>query len=153
MTILANTSLSMSNSSFVFAQQSAYTSIELYSLVFGAFIVFLLASWFLDGKTKPFEKLMASIIAFLLSVCNALISFSLAIITVQDAGFIQQSNILNQTIVAQQQAILPMIIMQNSVTWEVICWIIVILTFINIINSILVLVDYTRITGVKKGDL
>lgn len=150
MTILANTSLSMSNSSFVFAQQNAYTSIELYSLIFWSFVVFLLASWFLDGKTKPFEKLLASILAFLLSVCNALVSFSIALMSPINAGFIQQAPPA-QIITAQQQIILPTMIMQNSITWEIICWIILILAFINIINSILVLVDYVKITGVKKG--
>jgi hypothetical protein len=149
MTILANTSLSMSNSSFVFAQQNAYTSMELYSLIFGSFVVFLLASWFLDGQTKPFEKILASLIAFIISVCSALTSFSIAIVSSIDAGFIQGAG----KDITQQQAILPTIIMQNSITWEVICWIIVALTFINIINSIIVLVDYSRITGVKKGGL
>lgn len=152
MTILANTSLAMSNSTFVFAQQSAYTSMELYTLIFVSFIIFIMASMFLDGKTKPFEKLIASLIAFILAVCNALVSFSLAIITVQDAGFIQQAS-GPQVVVAQQQAILPMVIMQNSITWEVVCWIIVTLAFVNIVNSILYLVDYVKITGVKKGGI
>jgi len=125
---------------------------ELYSLIFWAFVVFILASWFLDGQTKPFEKLLASIIAFLLSASNAFLSFSIALMSPVSAGFIQQAP-QSQVVASQQMAILPSMIMQNNITWEVMCWIIVILAFINIINSILVLVDYTRITGVKKGGL
>jgi hypothetical protein len=150
MTLLTNASLSMPNSSIVFTQQSAYTSFELYYAIIGLFAIFVLASLFLDGKTKPFEKLIAAIIAFLLSIINAYASFSLAIIKVGDAGFIQQ---IDPAILSQQQSIVPMVIMQNTIMWQVACWIIAILCFINIINCILVLMDYSRITGVKKGGL
>ena len=150
MTLLTNASLSMPNSSIVFIQQSAYTSFELYYAIIGLFAIFVLASLFLDGKTKPFEKLIAAIIAFLLSIINAYASFSLAIIKVGDAGFIQQ---IDPAILSQQQSIVPMVIMQNTIMWQVACWIIAILCFINIINCILVLMDYSRITGVKKGGL
>jgi len=150
MTLLTNASLSMLNSSIVFTQQSAYTSFELYYAIIGLFAIFVLASLFLDGKTKPFEKLIAAIIAFLLSIINAYASFSLAIIKVGDAGFIQY---INSSFISQQQSIVPMVIMQNTSMWQVACWIIAILCFINIINCILVLMDYSRITGVKKGGL
>ena len=150
MTLLTNASLSMPNSSIVFTQQSAYTSFELYYAIIGLFAIFVLASLFLDGQTKPFEKLIAAIIAFLLSIINAYASFSLAIIKVGDAGFIQQ---IDPAILSQQQSIVPMVIMQNTIMWQVACWIIAILCFINIINCILVLMDYSRITGVKKGGL
>jgi len=150
MTLLTNASLSMPNSSIVFTQQSAYTSFELYYAIIGLFAIFVLASLFLDGQTKPFEKLIAAIIAFLLSIINAYASFSLAIIKVGDAGFIQQ---IDPAILSQQQSIVPMVIMQNTTMWQVICWILAILCFINIINCILVLMDYSRITGVKKGGL
>jgi len=150
MTLLTNASLSMPNSSIVFTQQSAYTSFELYYAIIGLFAIFVLASLFLDGKTKPFEKLFAAIIAFLFSITNAYASFSLAIIKVGDAGFIQT---IDPVILSQQQSIVPMVIMQNTSMWQVICWILAILCFINIINCILILMDYSRITGVKKGGL
>jgi len=150
MTLLTNASLSMPNSSIVFTQQSAYTSFELYYAIIGLFAIFVLASLFLDGKTKPFEKLFAAIIAFLLSIINAYASFSLAIIKVGDAGFIQY---INSSFISQQQSIVPMVIMQNTSMWQVVCWILAILCFINIVNCILVLMDYSRITGVKKGGL
>jgi len=147
MTILANTSLYMSNSSFVFSQQNAYTSMDLYYALIALLSVFILASLFLDGATRPFEKLFAAIMAFLFAISNALASFSLAIITVGDAGFVQQE--IN-SITVQQQSIIPTIIMQNAITWQVISWILVILCFINIINCILVLIDYSRLSKVKK---
>jgi hypothetical protein len=150
MTLLTNASLSMPNSSIVFTQQSAYTSFELYYAIIGLFAIFVLASLFLDGQTKPFEKLFAAIIAFILSLANTYTSYSLAIIKVGDAGFIQN---IDPLILSQQQSIVPMVIMQNTIVWEAICWIIVILCFVNIINCILVLNDYSRITGVKKGGL
>jgi len=150
MTLLTNASLSMPNSSIVFIQQSAYTSFELYYAIIGLFAIFVLASLFLDGQTKPFEKLLAAIIAFLLSIINAYASFSLAIIKVGDAGFIQY---INSSFISQQQSIVPMVIMQNTSMWQVVCWILAILCFINIVNCILVLMDYSRITGVKKGGL
>ena len=150
MTLLTNASLSMPNSSIVFTQQSAYTSFELYYAIIGLFAIFVLASLFLDGQTKPFEKLLAAIIAFLLSIINAYASFSLAIIKVGDAGFIQY---INSSFISQQQSIVPMVIMQNTSMWQVVCWILAILCFINIVNCILVLMDYSRITGVKKGGL
>lgn len=150
MTILTNASLSMPNSSIVFVQQNAYTSMEFYYAIIALFSIFILASLFLDGKTSPFEKLFAAIMAFVFSVGNALSSFSLAIISYGSVGFFQQ-NTTNATF--QQQAIAPIIIMQNSITWQVICWILVILCFVNIINCILVLMDYSRIKGVTKGAL
>jgi uncharacterized membrane protein len=140
----------MPNSSIVFTQQSAYTSFELYYAIIGLFAIFVLASLFLDGQTKPFEKLFAAIIAFMLSIINAYASFSLAIVKIGDAGFIQQ---IDPAILSQQQSIVPMIIMQNISMWQVVCWILAILCFINIINCILILMDYSRITGVKKGGL
>jgi len=152
MTLLTNTSLLMPNSSIVFTQQSAYTSFELYYAIIGLFAIFVLASLFLDGQTRPFEKLFAAVMAFLFSISNAYASFSLAIVKVGDAGFIQQANGA-QVIASQQQVITPMIIMQNTSMWQVICWILAILCFINIINCILILMDYSRITGVKKGGL
>lgn len=152
MTVLSNVSLLMPNSSIVFTQQNAYTSFELYYVITGLFAIFVLSSLFLDGKTRPFEKLFAAIISFLLSIVNAYTSFSLAIIKVGDAGFIQQAN-GSQVIASQQQVIVPMIIMQNAQIWQVVCWILALLCFINIINCILILMDYSRITGVKKGGL
>jgi hypothetical protein len=66
---------------------------------------------------------------------------------VDNGGVIQSgSNPLNQTF-----AMVPTIIMQNATTIQVINWLIVILCFVNIINCILVLMDYSRIKGVKKG--
>lgn len=151
MTVLTNLSLSLSNSSFVFSQQNAYTSFELYYAVIALFSVFMVASLFLDGKTKPFEKLFASLIAFLFSFSNALASFSLAIVRDVNAGFIQQTGV-GAVIVTQQQAVIPVIIMQNTMTWQIVSWILLILCFVNVINCILVLMDYSRNVGVKKGD-
>jgi hypothetical protein len=89
--------------------------------------------------------------AFLFSLSNALSSFSLAIMSPDSAGFLQQINLSN---ISQQTAIVPVIIMQNTMTWQVISWILVVLCFVNIINCILVLLDYSRITnGGKKGAL
>jgi hypothetical protein len=149
MTFLSNASLAMSNSSFVFTSQNAYTSMELYYAGLALFSIFVVSSLFLDGGTKPFEKLFAAIIAFILSVGNALAAFSLAIMNVENAGFIQSgTNPINQTI-----AMVPTIIMQNTTTIQVINWIIVLLCFVNIINCILVLIDYSRVKGVNKGAL
>jgi hypothetical protein len=151
MTILNNNTLTMPNSSIVFTAQNAYTSMDLYYAVIVLFSVFIIASLFLDGKTKPFEKLFAAIMAFLFSLSNALSSFSLAIMSPESAGFLQQTNLSN---ISQQTAIVPVIIMQNTMTWQVISWVLVVLCFVNIINCILVLLDYSRITsGGKKGAL
>jgi hypothetical protein len=79
----------------------------------------------------------------------ALTSFSLAKMSTDMAGFFQIVDAGGN--ITQTSAIVPVIIMQNSQTWQVISWIIVILTFINIINCILVLIDYSRIKEVKKG--
>lgn len=152
MTILSNVSLGYSNASFVFSQQNVYTSMELYYAVLALFSIFMVCSLVLDGQTKPFEKLFAGIMAFLFSFSNALASFSLAIITSTNAGFIQQTGVGN-IVLTQQQAIIPVIIMQNTMTWQVVSWILLILCFINVINCILVLMDYSRISGVKKGAL
>lgn len=150
MTVLSNLSLGYPNASFVFSQQNVYTSMELYYVVIALFIIFMLASLFLDGGTKPFEKLFAAIMAFLFSFSNALASFSLAIIDVENAGFIQQAGTGN-VILTQQQALVPSIIMQNTMTWQVVSWILVVLCFVNIINCILVLMDYSKETGVTKS--
>lgn len=152
MTILSNVSLGYSNASFVFTQQNAYTSMELYYAVLALFSIFMICSLLLDGQTKPFEKLFAAIMAFLFSFSNALASFSLAIIEPVNAGFMQQTG-TGAVIATQQQAIIPAVIMQNTMTWQVVSWILLILCFINIINCILVLMDYSRIAGVKKGAL
>ena len=58
MTFLSNASLAMSNSSFVFTSQNAYTSMELYYAGLALFSIFIVSSLFLDGGTKPFEKLL-----------------------------------------------------------------------------------------------
>ena len=72
MTYMTNASVTMSNSSMVFSSQNAYTSIELYCVGIALFLIFVMASLFLDGGTKPFEKLFAAISAFIFSVGNAL---------------------------------------------------------------------------------
>lgn len=126
---------------------NSYVSMKMYYTIIGLFSAFIIASLFLDGRKRPFEKLFAAIMAFLFAISNALASFSLAIITVGDAGFVQQE--IN-SITVQQQSIIPTIIMQNAITWQVISWILVILCFINIINCILVLIDYSRLSKVKK---
>jgi len=150
--ILPNASLGFSNVSFVFTSQNAYTSMELYYAVLALFSIFMVCSLALDGQTKPFEKLFAAIMAFLFSFSNALASFSLAIITPVDAGFIQQTGVGN-IVLTQQAAIVPAIVMQNTMTWQVVSWILLILCFVNVINCILVLMDYSRVPGVKKGAL
>lgn len=152
MTVLTNISLSYTNASMVFTSQNAYTSMELYYAVIVLFSIFMVSSLFLDGRTKPFEKLLSAIMAFLFSFSNALASFSLAIIKADNAGFMQQTGI-GQIVLTQQQAIVPTIIMQNTMTWQVVSWILVIICFINIVNCILVLIDYSKIMGVKKGGL
>lgn len=152
MTILTNVSLGYSNASFVFTSQNAYTSMELYYAVLILFSIFMICSLALDGQKKPFEKLFAAIMAFLFAFSNALASFSLAIVTYTTGGFMQQTG-TGTVIVTQQEAIIPVIIMQNTMTWQVVSWILLILCFVNIINCILVLIDYTKVTGVKKGAL
>jgi hypothetical protein len=137
----------MSNSSFVFIQQNAYTSIELYYASIALFSIFILASLFLNGQTKPFEKLFAAIMAFIFAIGNALSTFSLAIMNVGNAGSLLQT-INNVTV--EQQSIIPTIIMQNTTILQVISWILVLLCFVNIINCILVLIDYSKIKGVRK---
>jgi len=144
MTILSN--ISFPNSSFVFAPQNAYVSIELYYTLVALFSIFILASWFLDGDVKPFEKLFAAIIAFIFSVSIAMSSFSLALITTTEVGPI----VYNGT---TQIVVMPIIVMQNGIVLQIISWILVILCFVNIINCVLVLIDYSRIKGVKKGAL
>jgi asparagine N-glycosylation enzyme membrane subunit Stt3 len=147
MTLLTNTTLFMPNSSIVFASQNAYTSMELYYAFIVLFTIFIISSLFLDGRTKPFEKLFASILAFLFSLSSALASFSLALLATGSGGSFQQE--INNTIL-NQQVIIPTIIMQNITTWQVINWILVILCFINIINCILVLIDNANIPKPEK---
>ena len=125
---------------------------ELYYAVLALFSIFMVCSLVLDGQTKPFEKLFAAIMAFLFSFSNALASFSLALISYTTGGWMQQTGTGN-IVLTQQEAILPVIIMQNTMTWQVVSWILLILCFINVINCILVLMDYSRITGAKKGAL
>ena len=149
MSFLSNASLYMPNSSFVFTSQNAYTSMELYYAGLALFAVFVISSLFLDGGTKPFEKLFAAIAAFIFSVGNALATFSLAIMRIDTAGFVYYGNAPAN----QSNSMAPMILMQNTTTIQVIHWIIVLLCFVNIINCILVLIDYSRIKGVKKGAL
>jgi hypothetical protein len=144
MTLLANASLSMINTSMVFAPQSAYISMELYYALVALFLVLISGSLFLDGKTKPFEKLFAAIVAFIFSVGLALASFSLAIINYDSIGVLQQINNVTNDI-QQQQAIAPIIIMQNSMVLQIINWIVVIACFVNIINCVLILKDYSDI--------
>jgi hypothetical protein len=152
MTVLSNVSLFYQNASFVFTSQNAYTSMELYFAVLVLFSIFMVCSLALDGQKKPFEKLFSAIMAFLFAFSNALASFSLAIVTYANAGFVQQTGTGN-IVLTQQQAIIPVIIMQNTMTWQVVSWILLILCFINIINCILVLIDYSKLTGVRKGAL
>ncbi len=151
MTVLSNVSLFYSNASVVFSQQNVYTSMELYFAVLFLFVAFMLASLFLDGERKPFEKLFAALIGFVLSFSNALASFSLAIIKVEHAGFIQQTGI-GAVIATQQEALVPAVIMQNTMTWQIASWIIMILCFVNVVNCILLLIDYSRIKAVKRNE-
>jgi hypothetical protein len=152
MTMISN--ISLSNASTVFTTQSAYTSFELFYAVAGLFTIFIIASFFLDGQTKPFEKLLAAIMAFIFSIGVALSTFSLAIVNTSTAGFMLISNVTdNITATTQINAIIPTIVMQNGQMWQIASWIIVLLAFVNIINCILVLIDYSRIRGVKKGGL
>lgn len=151
MTVLTNVSLSYPNASMVFSQQNVYTSMELYYAVVFLFVAFVLASLFLDGERKPFEKLFAALIGFILSFSNALASFSLAIIKADPAGFIQQTGTGN-VVLTQQEAFVPTIIMQNTMTWQIASWIILILCFINVINCVLILIDYSRIKAVKRNE-
>ena len=151
MTILTNISLHYPNASAVFSTQNAYTSMELYYAILGLFAIFMLASLFLDGERKPFEKLFAAIIAFILSFSSALASFSLAIIKVENAGFVQQTGTGN-IVLTQQQALIPTMVMQNTMTWNIASWIILILCFVNVINCVLILYDYSRMKGVKKSE-
>lgn len=150
MTVLSNVSLFYPNASVVFTTQSAYTGFELYYAVIALFITFMALSLYLDGGKQPFEKMLAAIMAFLFSFSNALASFSLAIISVENAGFVQQTGTGN-VVLTQQQALVPSIVMQNTMTWQVVSWILVVICFINIINSLLMLMDYSRIAGVKKS--
>jgi hypothetical protein len=147
MTLITN--LTFNNASIVFTSQNAYTSMEFYYAIIGMFMVFVVASFFLDGQTRPFEKLFSAIIGFIFAVLMAITSFSLAKIATDTAGFFQIIDAGGN--ITQTSAIVPVIIMQNSQTWQVISWIIVLLCFVNIINCILVLIDYSRIRGVKKG--
>jgi hypothetical protein len=126
----------------------SYTSMTLYYMIIILFSACMLASLFLDGGKRPFEKLFAAIAAFLLSLGIAYASFSLALVSFTSGGMTQQ--VINNT-TTQTHAIVPTIIMQNSLILEIATWILVILCFINIINCILVLIDYTKMTkGVKK---
>ena len=149
MTLVGN--LTFSNASIVYTAQNAYTSMELYYVVVALFSIFAIASFFLNGYDKPFEKLFAAIIAFIFSVAMAVTSFSLAKVATDTAGFFQIVDAGGN--ITQTSAIVPVIIMQNSQTWQVISWILVLLTFVNIINCILVLIDFSRIKGVKNGAL
>jgi FtsH-binding integral membrane protein len=147
MTFIANTSLFLPNSSIVFPAQNAYTSMELYYAFLILCAIFIIPSLFLNGRKNPFEKLLASILAFLFSVSSAFSSFSLALLATGEAGSFQQE--INNTIM-NQQVIIPTIIMQNITTWQVINWILVILCFVNIINCILVLIDNSKVTKIEK---
>lgn len=129
------------NISHVMTNGSAYTSVELYYTIILLLSVFLLSSMFLNGGKKPFEKLFAAIMAFIFAVSNAFASFSLAIINIISGGTME--SIINNTTV-QQQSLIPTIIMQNSYILQLISWILVLLCFINIVNCILVIIDYSR---------
>jgi PKD repeat protein len=126
--------------------QRNYTSMEMYYVIIGLFSTFALLSLFLDGGKYPFEKLLAAIMTFFLSLINLMATFSLAIIHNMNAGFVIE-------LANRQDYIVPVIIMQNAQPWQIISWIIIILCFINIINCILILIDYSRITSIKKGAL
>jgi hypothetical protein len=134
------TEFALSNTSKV-TPSNSYIGMDLFYIIIIAFSIVMLASLWIDG-TQPFEKLFASIIAFLISIGITLSSFSLALITYGSGGFIQQE-INNMT--TQQQVMIPVIIMQNTPILQVTSWILMILCFINIINSILVLIDYSRL--------
>ena len=152
MTMITN--ISLSNVSAVFTTQSAYTSFELFYAIAGLFTIFIIASFFLDGLQRPFEKLLAAIMAFIFSIGLALSTFSLAIVDTTTAGYMLVSNVTNNiTATTQTNAIIPTLVMQNSQMLQIASWIIVLLAFVNIINCILVLIDYSRIRGVRKGGL
>jgi len=131
---------------------NSYVSMKMYYTIIGLFSAFIIASLFLDGRKRPFEKLFAAIMAFIVSVGLAVASFSLAIISYANVGSTQQE--LNN-ITSQQQSMIPTIIMQNTTIIQIATWILVILCFINIINCILILIDYSRLDkkGVKKGGI
>jgi len=148
---LANATLSFNpDVSNVMTNGSAYMSMKLYYVILALFALFIIASLFLNGETRPFEKLFMAIMAFLTSIIIAISSFSLAIISFVNGGTAQQIIVNNTTF--QQQYTIPTIIMQNTPLVQIISWILVILCFINIINCILVLIDYSKIKKVKKGE-
>ena len=132
----------------VMTNGNAYVSMKVYYVMMALFVLFILASLFLDGASRPFEKLFMSVMAFLTSVIIALSSFSLAIISFINGGTAQQAMINNTTF--QQQYTIPTIIMQNSPVIQIVSWILVILCFINIINCILNLIAYSKVKPIKK---
>lgn len=138
----------MDNSTIVFSSQNAYTSMRLYYAILALFVLFVLASLFLNGDSRPFEKLFMSLMAFLTSVVIAITSFSLAIVSFANGESTRQ--VLNHTV--QQQYVIPTIIMQNTPMIEIISCILAVLCFINVINCILVLIDYSRMRGVEKSE-
>ena len=154
MTLISN--ITSSNASVVFTNINAYTSIEVYYAVLALLAVSLSLSLLLAGDKKPFEKLFAAIMAFIFSALAAYESFSLAIVSSQVSGFIGsecpygQTSCFNMT---QQNVVVPVISMQNSMPLQIVSWIFVIMCFVNIINCILVLMDYSRIKNVNRGAL
>jgi hypothetical protein len=130
------------NNSSVFTSQNAYVSIELFYGILALFSIFLIASLFLSGKTHPFEKIFSAIVAFVFSVVITLSSYSLAIMKTDVIGFINGVGPSGEFI--QQNFFTPTIIMQNGQIFEIALWIVTILSFINIINSVLVLIDATK---------
>lgn len=148
---LANTTLTFNpDVSNVMTNGNAYVSMKVYYVMMALFAIFILASLFLDGASRPFEKLFMSLMAFLTSVIIALSSFSLAIISSVNGGTSQQILINNTTF--QQQYTIPTIIMQNSPIIQIVSWILVVLCFINIINCILNLIEYSKVKSVKRKE-
>jgi hypothetical protein len=136
----------------VMTNGSSYTSMRLYYAILALFTAFLLSSLFLNGESRPFEKLFMALMAFVTSVVIAISSFSLAIVSFINGGNAQQS-LVNGTIFNQQYTI-PTIIMQNTPMIEIISCILAVLCFINVINCILTLIEYSRMQNtIDKGVL
>lgn len=141
MSMLPNTSLSMPNVSYVYTQQSNYTSMELYAIVFAAYIIFLGYSLYADPIKYVFEKFISALLAFLMAFSIWIASFSLAKISIIHGGTVATTVSPSVGISGETFAILPTIIMQNTQTLSITMTAIGIVTLIYLIHCIIMLKD------------
>lgn len=141
MSMLPNVSLSMPNASYVYTQQSNYTSMELYAIVFAAYIIFLGYSLYADPIKYVFEKFISALLSFLMAFSIWIASFSLAKVDIIHGGTVATTVSPSIGISAETFAVVPTIIMQNTQTLSITMTAIGVVTLIYLIHCIIILKD------------